>query len=183
MKKRKTFPSTWTSSSSLNPLLFPPHSYTTQLFHILKVQRTNFSLPKQFFCSHTLLVVYLLNVNIWFIILLQVFQEGGNNNFMKTTPQNFQDFLEMFYLLVFLLEKHLLVTFCSIIYKSKKGDGWGWIVITLPEFNVTLSFKSFAYLCAISLLSVWIDFIDSNGTDWKMFPDISNDISECVIKL
>ena len=39
------------------------------------------------------------------------------------------------------------------------------------------------YLCAISLLKVWIDFIDSNGTDWKRFPDISNEISEWDIKL
>jgi hypothetical protein len=39
------------------------------------------------------------------------------------------------------------------------------------------------YLCAISLLRVWIDFIDSSGSDWNRFPDISSDIREWVIKL
>lgn len=40
-----------------------------------------------------------------------------------------------------------------------------------------------AHLCAISLLRVWIDLIDSSGIDWKRFPDMSIDISECAIKL
>lgn len=55
----------------------------------------------------------------------------------------------------------------------------------MKEVMTYFVYRLFAstYLCAISLLRVWIDFIDSNGTDWKRFPDISNDISEWAIKL
>lgn len=79
-------------------------------------------------------------------------------------------------ILPYTMNETLAPTISSFAVVCQNGK-WNWNEIK------HLGIRDNAHLCAISLLRVWIDLIDSSGIDWKRFPDMSIDIRECDIKL
>lgn len=102
-----------------------PTLLSTQLSHILEVQPWNFSLPKQFFCFHTLFVVYIsLECKYMSYHFMGYYKFSV---FTTTTPrkQHRKFLLEMLFLLVILTEDICMFLFVLSFTRVDGGHGEG----------------------------------------------------------